>query len=122
MPRRWGPGELTMSSGIKMTPTKDSKGKVIKQTIEGGNGIDQIVADSWFTTSDSSVQYVIVAGNGADVVQGSSRKEIIWGDGNGNTGTTDNGADLLKGGAGNDEIHGGNAADEIHGDQGADNL
>src|SRR5215204_1458524 len=112
----------TNSTGISLVTLKNGK-QIIGQEIDGGNGIDTIVANDIFTSTDSKLKYVIVGGNGNDTVIGSSRDEIIWGDSNGNSGSiSDNGADNLSGGGGNDEIHGGNADDRISGDLGADSL
>ena len=92
--------------------------------VDARGGSDFIFLDD-FVIENGGVQagrYVVDAGNGADVVIGSSYGDLI----NGGNGPDElyggGGADTINGGNGNDEIYGGSGNDLLNGDDGNDYI
>ncbi len=123
-----GAGDDTITTGDDQDHIEGGTGN---DTIDGGLDDDTILGGD----GDDS----IIGGHGSDTIDGGTGDDVIWGGLGAGTDAfnipdvdvpgdpfpgpdpvTDNGIDVIHGGAGNDTIYGQDDADELYGDEGDD--
>ena len=96
----------------------DDAGDVISEA--GGSGHDKVKSMLSHTLADGFEDLWLVEGSTALTGDGNSARNVIWGNGNGNTLNGHGGDDMIMAGAGNDTVHGGDGHDNVQGGAGDD--